>query len=577
MYGNAQSTEGPAWFHSGRPEKEFPMRFRTLLIASLASLACIPSFAQSLGAASSFAIEGFAGVTAAGPVGTVIAGDVGSSPNTSITGFPPAVVTPPFGLHVNDAAAIAAQAADLALFTTLGNGACTDNLGAQMSGANIGPGIHCFATTADLAANSSMTLTTPGTYIFRVPSGLTANVGSTVLLGAGVDPCTVFWQVGSAAVLNGNNFPGNVVAQAGITIGVGANLTGRALSVGAAVGLAGGGTVGGCSTPAALPIGVQPPTLTKAFNAPSILVGGTSTLTITLLNPNATGAALTAALVDTLPAGVVVAALPNASTTCAGSGAVLATAGSGTITLPAGRSIPAGSGATAGSCTVTVDVTGSSAGVFLNQIAANALQTTNGNNALPAQATLTITPLIVVPPAVAPPTTAKAFIPPSIAAGGVSQLVITLSNPNTTLATLTAAFTDTLPGGTVVAPTPGASTTCTGAGNVVAVAGSSTVTLPITRTIPAGVGTTPGSCTVTVNVTAPGCGNFVNTIAAGSLQTSNGNNAGAAVATLAVTCAVVPVPIATPSQIPTLSEWGMILLALLLAAMAFSAMRARKR
>jgi len=81
---------------------------------------------------------------------------------------------------------------------------------------------------------------------------------------------------------------------------------------------------------------------------------------------------------------------------------------------------------------------------------------------------------------------------------------------------------------------------------------------------------------VTVNVTAPGCGNFVNTIAAGALQTSNGNNTGAAVATLAVTCAVVPPPVVPPAQIPTLSEWGMILLALLLAAMAFRAMRARK-
>jgi hypothetical protein len=41
-----------------------------------------------------------------------------------------------------------------------------------------------------------------------------------------------------------------------------------------------------------------------------------------LSNPNATVATLTAALIDTLPAGVVVANVPNASTTCPGSGAV---------------------------------------------------------------------------------------------------------------------------------------------------------------------------------------------------------------------------------------------------------------
>jgi len=109
-------------------------RLKNLACAGLALLACAstPLLAQSLGAASSFAVEGFAGVTAAGAAGTVVTGDVGSSPSASITGFPPALVAPPFGLHPNDAAAIAAQAADVTLFTTLGTGACTDNLGAQL-------------------------------------------------------------------------------------------------------------------------------------------------------------------------------------------------------------------------------------------------------------------------------------------------------------------------------------------------------------------------------------------------------------------------------------------------------------
>lgn len=536
----------------------------------LAALLCfsLPALAQSLGAASSFAVEGFAGVTAAGAAGTVISGDVGSSPSASITGFPPALVAPPFGLHPNDAAAIAAQAADVSLFTTLGAGACADTVGAQMNGASFGPGIHCFSSTADLAALGTMTLNGAGIYIFRVPTSLTANVGSTVTL-AGVDPCSVFWQVGSAATLNGVNFPGNVVAQAGVTVGVGASLTGRALAIAGPVTLSGTNTVGGCSAATSFPPGTLPPMLTKSFSPALILVGGTSTLTITLLNPNLNAASLSAALVDTLPSGVVVAAVPNASTTCSGTGAVAATAGGTTVTLPVTRSIPAAVGSTPGSCTVRVDVTGSAGGAPLNVIAANALQTSNGNNTLPAQATLTITP-----PIPAPSTVAKEFNPPSVSAGAVSQLVITLSNPSTTAATLTAALTDTLPGGLVVAASPNASTTCTGSGAVGATAGGTTVTLPTTRTIPAGVGTTPGSCTVSVNVTAPGCGNFINTLPANSLQTSNGNNAGAAVATLAATCAVV-LPSQDQRQIPTLSEWAMIMLALLLAGAGFAAMRRR--
>ena len=242
-------------------------------VAGLAALLCapIPAAAQALGAASSFAVAGAAGVTAAGPAGTVINGDVGSSPSASITGFPPGVVVPPFGIHANDAAAIAAQAAAVALFTSLSAGVCTDAPLPQMAAASIGPGIHCFAAAADLSAGGTLTLSGAGLYIFRVPTALTANVGSTVLLN-GVDPCNVFWQVGSAATLNGASFTGNVVAQAGVTLGVGASLTGRALATVGPVTLSGTNTVGGCSS-AVAPPPVCPSISIAPLTSPSGLLG----------------------------------------------------------------------------------------------------------------------------------------------------------------------------------------------------------------------------------------------------------------------------------------------------------------
>lgn len=245
----------------------FP-RLRVVVGIALVA-ACLPSAAraQTLGASQSFAIVGAAGVTAAGGVGTVITGNVGSSPNTSITGFPPALVASPYGIHRNDSAAIAAKSADIQLYNELGAGSCTDNPVAQMSGANFGPGVHCFASTADLAASSNVTLTGAGIYIFRVPTSLTANVGSTVTLGAGVDPCTVFWQVGSAATLNGVNFPGNVVALAGVTVGVNATLTGRALANVGPVTLSGNNSVGGCAVGNVPP---QPPGSTSSTAVPTL-------------------------------------------------------------------------------------------------------------------------------------------------------------------------------------------------------------------------------------------------------------------------------------------------------------------
>jgi hypothetical protein len=109
-------------------------------------------------------------------------------------------------------------------------------------------------------------------------------------------------------------------------------------------------------------------------------------LTITLSNISQPGAAtLTAALTDTFPTGVVVAATPNAATTCT-AGTVTAAAGSGSVALNSGAAIPA-----AGTCTVTVDVSAAAAGIYVNTIAAGALQTSVGNNAGAAMASLTVT------------------------------------------------------------------------------------------------------------------------------------------------------------------------------------------
>jgi len=221
------------------------------------------------------------------------------------------------------------------------------------------------------------------------------------------------------------------------------------------------------------------------------------------------------------------------------------------VTLPVGRSIPAGAGATPGVCTVTVDVTSPVGGSYVNTLPAGALQTSNGNNALPALATLAVVPPVAPPIPPVPPAIGKSFAPASITEGGVSTLTITFSNPNATVATLTSPLTDTLPGGLIVASTPRLSTTCGGTG--VLTAAGSTVTLPVGRSIPAGTGTTPGACTVTVDVTARFRGSFVNTLPANVLRTSNGNNLLPALATLTVTAP-------PPAPIPTLSEWGLILL-----------------
>ena len=241
--------------------------FLQLALSGLAALLCTASPASAqppLGSAQSFAVLGGTTVTAAG-TGTVITGDVGVSPGTSITGFPAgATVAPPFSTHSNDSFAIAAQASVTSLYTTLAGMGGATPIAAELGGLTFNPGTYSFGSTANIAAGTTLILSGAGTYIFQVGSAITANVNSNVVLINGASACNMFWQVTSAATLNGLTFAGTVVAQAGVTLGVGATLSGRALTTAAgAVTMAGANTVGGCSGPGGgcPAITLAPPTL----------------------------------------------------------------------------------------------------------------------------------------------------------------------------------------------------------------------------------------------------------------------------------------------------------------------------
>lgn len=258
------------------------------------------------------------------------------------------------------------------------------------------------------------------------------------------------------------------------------------------------------------------PTITKSFGPDPIASGGTATLTIVLSHDSDVAFSInTPGFTDTFPVapGAITVATPlTASTTCGGT--LLDNAGGALAAGDAGIRLNGGSIPAHGSCQVTVNVTASAGGTYTNTIAAGNLSTSGGTNAAAASDTLSIP---------SRPTIAKSFSPTAMVSSGVSTLTITLGNSNGTAAT-SAIFTDTLPAGLTTAGMP--STNCGGTVSV------TTTSVSLSGgTIPAGA---PGSCTVTVNVTATASGAYVNTIAAGDLSTSHGTNAAAASATLTV-------------------------------------------
>jgi hypothetical protein len=255
-------------------------------LAVLLQGSALAQTAPPLGLLQQFSVLGNSGVTGSTGAGTVVNGDVGSSPTASITNFPPSSVTPPFTLHLtNDSTVQQAHADAVAAYNFLAAEGPGTVLPAQLNGAVLTSGIYSFAGgAADLAALGTLTLNGPGVFIFQVDSALTANVGSNVIGTA--DPCSVFWRVGTSATLNGVSFRGNVIAGASVTVGSGSNVTGRATAGTGPTGAvtmagAGGNTIGGCS--AVVPVTAVPALGLAGMAMLSVLLAGAGLLVMNRL------------------------------------------------------------------------------------------------------------------------------------------------------------------------------------------------------------------------------------------------------------------------------------------------------
>lgn len=187
-----------------------------------------------LGASGSFATLAGSTVTSVGA--TQLNGDLGVSPGTGVTGFPPGIVTG--SIHAGDDAA--AQAKN-DLLTAYNDGA--GRLGAAVLPGNLGgltftPGLYKNSTSTMISgtgANGILTLDAQGdpnaVFIFQMGSTLTTDSSTQVVLSGGAKAANVYWQVGSSATLGTTSiFKGNILADQSITLTTGATLEGRALT-----------------------------------------------------------------------------------------------------------------------------------------------------------------------------------------------------------------------------------------------------------------------------------------------------------------------------------------------------------
>jgi hypothetical protein len=209
------------------------------LLAAGCAFAAAPAVADAapvnLATALPFSVLGGSAVTNTGP--SVLNGNLGVSPGTSLTGFQFATVNG--ATHNNDAVAAQAQS-DL---TTAYNVAAGAPVTADLSGSDLGnrilqAGVYNYSSNAQLTG----VLTLDGAndpnaqFIIQVGTDLTTASASGVVLTRGASACNVFWQIGSSATLGSTTaFQGNLMADQQIALNNGATVQGRLLARIAAV------------------------------------------------------------------------------------------------------------------------------------------------------------------------------------------------------------------------------------------------------------------------------------------------------------------------------------------------------
>lgn len=225
-----------------------------LALASSASAAQAP---VNLRTADAFAILAGSEITNTGP--STINGDLGLSPGSAVSGFPPATLNGT--AHITDAvASIAQNDLTTAYNDTAGRGPVTA-IPADIGGLTLTGGVYGQASA--LGLTGAVTLDAQGdpnaVFIFQAGTSLTTASASSVRMINGAQACNVFWKVGSSATLGTTStMVGNVMALSSITLNNAVTVQGRILARNGAVTLindtitrvpCAAGTVGGPGGP----------------------------------------------------------------------------------------------------------------------------------------------------------------------------------------------------------------------------------------------------------------------------------------------------------------------------------------
>ena len=306
-----------------------------------------------LGIAETFAVLAGTGVTNTGP--TVVNGDLGTCPTPAITGAPAVNGT----IYANGLACDAQRDLVIAYDDAAGRAIGTPYAGpTDLGGRILKAGVY--NSPSSLAITGTLILDAENNpdavFIFQAGSTLITATNSRVELINLANPCNVFWQVGSDAVLEvGSTFMGTILALTSISAKTRATVEGRLLARNAAVTLDSNVITASLCEPTGTTTTTPTDTTTTlppdAVTAPGDTGSTSTTLPTGTTSPTdaATPARGTGLTSTTPPTNAAVAVRGTASTTTSLSAGTANTAGGGGVGTRATTVGPGGGTASGGS------------------------------------------------------------------------------------------------------------------------------------------------------------------------------------------------------------------------------------
>ena len=188
-----------------------------------------------LGTAAAYGVLAGQGVTNTGP--SVINGNVGTSPNGSVTGFPPGLAHG--AIHRADAAALQAQSDLTTAYNDAAGRTPVTTIATELGGRRLTPGVYDSAS-GTFHITGTLTLDAQGdpdgVFIFKTASTLITASSSNVSLLGRAQSCNTFWKVGSSATLGTtSSFRGNILALTSVQVQTRVNVLGRVMARNASV------------------------------------------------------------------------------------------------------------------------------------------------------------------------------------------------------------------------------------------------------------------------------------------------------------------------------------------------------